>query len=246
MRSVLKYIGMKNITFNINEYNIYCEPFGGSFNCGFKLIENGFKGKLICNDLDKQVVNFWECLRDNPDKLYKEIIELHAQLKDNNLSKKLTIEKRIRSNDRYKQAAVKYCYSKEITPENSSKLVKISDMLLYDLEIFSDILNSEQLQLKNTDYSEIFNTYDSDETFMFIDPPYRGKEYYIENTINHQELHDKIVNLKCNWLLTYNDNEYIRDLYDDYNIDTKTRSLYGIQYKEIYISKSKESVKWEE
>ena len=67
MHSVLNYIGKKDIDlskYNIDNYKVYCEPFSGSFNTGFELMETGFKGKATCPSSHSQEgadrVQTWE------------------------------------------------------------------------------------------------------------------------------------------------------------------------------------------
>lgn len=59
--SILTYKGKKKINLidEVRASEIYIEPFGGSFNSGFNLIKTGYTGKLILNDLDKDVISFW-------------------------------------------------------------------------------------------------------------------------------------------------------------------------------------------
>ena len=59
--SVLDYKGKKKINLydEVKSSKIYVEPFGGSFNAGFNLLASGYTGKVIYNDLDKELVDFW-------------------------------------------------------------------------------------------------------------------------------------------------------------------------------------------
>ena len=60
---------------------------------------------------------------------------------------------------------------------------------------------------------------------MFLDPPYyleKGSKLYgnkgdMHETFNHKNLFDILVNKK-NWLMTYNNCEYIQELYKDFLI----------------------------
>ena len=60
---------------------------------------------------------------------------------------------------------------------------------------------------------------------MFLDPPYyleNNSKLYGNNGDMHEDFnHEKLFNIlksKKNWLLTYNNCEYIRNLYKDYLI----------------------------
>lgn len=74
------------------------------------------------------------------------------------------------------------------------------------------------------DYREIFDKYDRDNTFFYIDPPYIGKEHYYKKTFenglaDHYDLYKSIIKLKGKWLLSYYENPILREWYGDYKFD---------------------------
>jgi DNA adenine methylase len=81
-----------------------------------------------------------------------------------------------------------------------------------------------------TIYNEDFTTfikreYRRPKSIMFLDPPYYlensklyGKNGDMHKDFNHQGLYEVLSGVKSGWLLTYNNCEYIRDLYKDYEI----------------------------
>lgn len=72
----------------------------------------------------------------------------------------------------------------------------------------------ESYQLDALEFIEKFNDI---KYFHFIDPPYYGKEFYYNiNFDKHIELYNKLKLSKFNFLLSYNDCDYIRDLYKDF------------------------------
>ena len=95
MESVLRYIGKHGINLDYEKekfkFQTYCEPFSGSFNTGHILMKDEeFKGKLILNDLDYEIYNFWNCVKNNPKLTYKRIEELILNvLKANNEDRNL-------------------------------------------------------------------------------------------------------------------------------------------------------------
>lgn len=59
--------------------------------------------------------------------------------------------------------------------------------------------------------------------FFFIDCPYLGKEHYYKNHTflkeeNHKELSKILKKIKGKFLISYQDKQLIRELYEDYNI----------------------------
>ena len=245
MKSVLRYIGMKDINikeFGLNSETIYCEPFSGSFNTGFKLYENGYTGQLIYNDLDEKVVNFWECIKEDNERLLNRIEQLNNILKSHftDLERNRTLDNWYHSSDKYKAAAAEYVYRQYLTMDGLKWSFKNSIADRIDFYLFQEAL--QNIKLNNLDYKDIINKYDSNDTFFLIDPPYdicRVSNYYrCEcNKFNHTELAEIVCSIKGNWLLTYNDNSNIRNLYKQYNIREVTRQLFGRKYTELYITK---------
>lgn len=87
--------------------------------------------------------------------------------------------------------------------------------------------------LSSTDYP--------DDTYFFIDPPYyvAGKRLYSLSDVNHEELFDCVSRLKCHYLLTYDNNDYILSLVKKHNLQWRTipmQTTHLIQKEELLIS----------
>jgi DNA adenine methylase len=62
--------------------------------------------------------------------------------------------------------------------------------------------------------------------FVFVDPPYYldkksklyGNKGDLHETFDHEGLHRALGDVERDWVLTYNDSPYIRELYKDYDI----------------------------
>lgn len=246
MESVLKYIGMKDIDlsiYNINNYKKYCEPFGGSFNTGFKLIEQGYEGKLIYNDLDSRVVNFWNCLKEDYHGLCCRCNQLNNIIQSSyfDADKVNKLDEWETSEDLFKQAAAEFIYRQYLTINGLSWTFKQDVADKFDFYLFKEALL--RINISNKSYNEIIQELDTKDTFYLIDPPYdikRVSRYYrVSDKFDHEKLRDTIKEIEGNWLLTYNDNRKIRNLYKDYNISKNTRKLFGKSYTELYITKDK-------
>jgi DNA adenine methylase len=238
MQSVLRYIGAKKINldnYSIGKYDVYIEPFGGGFSTGLELIRQGYKGEVIYNDLDEKVANFWYSLRDHRDELLAEITKLRALELDYLMDK---IEKP--AGTEIERAAIEFMTKEMLTMKGMSYKYQYEDYKFNVLREASDLL--QDVRIYNKGYEEIFIDYDHKSVFMLIDPPYTCEgvdKYYRCNSSksNHDLLHEKIETLNCQWLLTYNDDEHIRSLYERHQIEVKSRNMYNRVYKELYISK---------
>ncbi len=76
--------------------------------------------------------------------------------------------------------------------------------------------------IENLDFEKILNKYNKENTIFYLDQPYFKTEYYYKNIEfneqDHLRLKEDLSNIKGRWILSYNDCEYIRNLYKDYNI----------------------------
>lgn len=246
MKSLLNIVGRKTdldiknyIDKTDKEIKIYCEPFAGSFSAGLNLIEQGFKGKVILNDKDFEVYNFFKCLQEDWEKLFDSCESLIVLMANesyvDDMLYKITIYKE--SKDNYKRAAAEYIYRKSLGMRGLS--INFNKFKDTEIDFFIQSQTLQQVEITNLDYKEIMQKYDSENTFMFIDPPYTISHvngYYRcdSELFYHRELSEKIKALKSKFLLTYNDDEYIKGLYEQYNKNYKHRFI-GKDYFELYI-----------
>lgn len=110
--------------------------------------------------------------------------------------------------------------------------------------IKSTSLRLDKVYIENLDFENLIKRYDHEDAFFYLDPPYvKGKDsvYNIVKVkdFEHERLFNCIKNIKGRWLLSYDDNEYIRNLYKDFNIIEVSRlntlSKYRTTYNEILI-----------
>jgi len=77
---------------------------------------------------------------------------------------------------------------------------------------------------------------------FYIDPPYYQTEKYYGDLFNiedHERLNNILINLKGKFILSYNDCDYIRELYKGFYIEEISRNhnlkSNGEKYKELII-----------
>lgn len=76
----------------------------------------------------------------------------------------------------------------------------------------------ENVGLENRDFRKVFKTHDNPDAFTYADPPYYGteKQYSkIFSANDHYDLADIFCNLQGYGLLSYNDCDFVRDLYPE-------------------------------
>lgn len=106
------------------------------------------------------------------------------------------------------------------------------------LSVISDRLKNVLIERK--DFEDLITVYDRRNSFFYLDPPYHTTEKYydIEFTENdHKRLALKLSQIQGKFLLSYNDDMFIRDLYRDYDIVSVSRNnnLSSGSFKELLI-----------
>ena len=100
-------------------------------------------------------------------------------------------------------------------------------------------LNLDNFTITNNDFVDFINiTIDkinNEKSIMFIDPPYylenKSKLYGLNGDLHehfsHNKLYDIIKVIKCDWIMTYNNCDYIKTLYKNFTI-IETNWTYGM------------------
>ena len=114
---------------------------------------------------------------------------------------------------------------------------------------FTSILKAyyrlENVFIDNKDFEALIRQYDRDNAFFYCDPPYFMTEKYYKAVFlqdDHVRLFNTLKGIKGKFMLSYNDCEFIRELYKDYTIieverlsNIIQRYEAGGQYKEVLI-----------
>ena len=106
--------------------------------------------------------------------------------------------------------------------------------------------------IENKDFEKLIRQYDRPISFFYLDPPYFDTEKYYKNVgeggfqkEDHIRLRDTLLGIEGKFLLSYNDCEYIRELYnapgitiESYNRINNIKQRYdnGAQFPEILIA----------
>ena len=74
-----------------------------------------------------------------------------------------------------------------------------------------------QVWVERLSWEKCIDSYDRKSTFFYVDPPYRvegAKSYrHFFTDEDHARLADRLLGARGKWLLSYNDDEFIRRLY---------------------------------
>lgn len=218
----------------------YREPFIGGGSIAIDVTKSNPDIPVWINDLYVPLYNFWVQLRDNGQDLSESVREQKEKMLESGTQE----EKDKFANelfDRYRkdidtyndfQKAVAFfvmnkCSFSGLT-ENStfSRTAANSNFSLVGadkLAEFSKLIN--HWKITNIDYSEVMNADGPDNTFVFLDPPYDikdflyGKNREMHKSFDHDEFAENVYKCPHKFMITYNVNERLEELYKDYELN---------------------------
>ena len=218
----------------------YREPFIGGGSIAIDITKSNPDIPVWINDLYVPLYNFWLQLRDNGEALSERVEEEKQNTLDEGDRDKVTASAK-QLFDKYKEEIDTYddlekavaffimnkCSYSGLT-ENStfSQTASNSNFSLVGarkLKEFSKLI--QHWKITNLDYSEVMNADGSDNTFVFLDPPYDIKDFlYGKNREMHKSFdHDLFAQnvYKCDhtFMITYNQNHKLMLLYQNYELN---------------------------
>ena len=222
--------------FDMSHFDTVVSPFfgGGSFEF---YLQNKYAVKLIVNDKFTPLYNFWKQVKLNKTILCEELRKIKSVSKEQFAAYRNTI---MGLNNDVLQQSIQYfiinrcsfsgstlsggfseeASNKRFTPSSIDRIESLdfTHIEIYNKD-FHDFINSLTTTNANTE------TETDNKTLLFLDPP-----YYLESKSklygNNGDMHEKfdhkllfdVLNTKKNWVVTYNNCDYIRNLYKDYII----------------------------
>lgn len=235
IKSPLRYPGGKSravelISSIIPEFDEYREPFlgGGSV---LLFLKQKYNNKIFWgNDLYLELYKFWQIAQSNIDKLIDKIYEWREKYK---VGKELHrfLNHNIAMFDDIERATAFFIYNR-ITFSGTSLSggysesafnARFTESSITRLVGFSKVI--KDAIITNYDYSELVNK-EGNNVFLFLDPPYYsasksalyGKNGNLHKSFDHIRFANEMKECKHKWLITYDDSEYIRELFSFANI----------------------------
>lgn len=232
MKSPLRYPGgktraCKTLDEIINEKgfdtSVVISPFfgGGSFEF---FLSTKYGSKLIVNDKFKPLISFWKSVQTRKVELCSELRKLLNVVSKSIFS---TMRDTIMEDtddfiQGYKYFVINRCsfsgatLSGGFSTESSKKRFTESSIKR------TEDLNLDDVEFHNLDFETFLK---GKKGLIFLDPPYYlnensnlyGKNGDMHENFNHEKLF-QVLNKRKNWIMTYNDCDYIRDLYKNYEI----------------------------
>lgn len=233
MKSFIGWIGGKS---HLKKYIIpiiptdcdrYIEVCGGA---GWVLFgKEKKKGQMeVFNDIDGDLINLYKQIKNNCAVLQKEIDWLQSRELFNEY--RYQMENDIKLSDIQRAARYLYLIKCSFGSNRNSfaTATKSIGNIIEELPLYKERLRN--VIIENRDFEHLIKTYDRPSAVFFVDPPYVSTEkYYNKKYCNfdiddHKRLNKCLTAIKGRFILTYNDCDFIRNLYKDYNIQYVTRN----------------------
>lgn len=234
--SILQYTGSKKNDIKYFEKyipdNIECiiEPFGGSGYLSLYMFSKNNKLKCIINDIDFNLINFFNQIKKDPDHIISEYNKLLLSYSNKNEYKKIIDEYKKNEGDDKKKAILYLFFNKCYYihqgqyPDNFRKFFPIEKD---KYKTFFNWINNTTFICG--DYIEIYNLHKNNKkNFIFLDPPYLDsfnasysshKFNNNDNTKIYIEILELMKKNKKNYLLyIINSNGLTKYLYKDFII----------------------------
>lgn len=236
IKSPLRYPGGKSrvaekLALLAPTFEEFREPFIGGGSVFICLRQKFPRKKFWINDVYTDLAVFWQQMKMNPAPVISQILqwknnfqngkELHQFLRENKSSF-----------DEIKQAAAFFVFNritfsgtteaggfsqqafeKRFTQSSIERLKKITGLL-------------EGVKITNLDYREVILE-KGEKVFLFLDPPYfsatnsalYGKNGNLHKSFDHKSFAETLQKCSQEWLLTYDDSEFIRNQFSFANIN---------------------------
>lgn len=218
------------------KFDRYIEVFGGA---AWVLLYKDKHAQLeVYNDADGNLVNFMRCIKYHSGELQREIDGFYN-------SREMFFDAIEQLNCRGFtdiQRAARYFIKIRLSFGSVGQQFGCNTKPLQKsaayLSTVGERLKSVVIEHKN--YDDLIKVYDRPTAFFYLDPPYYGTEDMYDVIFtkeDHLKLKQHLSNIKGLFLLSYNDDPFIRELYKDFNIEAVERNnnMSKGNYKELLI-----------
>jgi DNA adenine methylase len=254
----ISYIGGKSkISSFITPYipkdiETFVEPFSGMFWVFLKMKPEEFPNlkRIVYNDYNKLNWNLWSCMRDHKT-LLEHCDSMLVQTKGKDTDplcsmnfyqyQKEVFDSNLTLTEPNFQIAAKYAYVltqvfSGANPEKS-KFIDLKGKYHSKFTSFKNKLRDPKYQrlfemitdVENMDFADVIETYDSESTYFYVDPPYyiigEGNYYSNHNFTNsdHLRLAYSLKNIKGRFSLSYYDFELLSQWFPKDDFEWKSQ-----------------------
>ena len=218
-------------------YENYIEVFGGGGWVLFhKQPRNDFE---VYNDFNGLLVNLFRCVQCGPKaRRMKKLLRYSLNSRQEfDRIRKVMNDPNIQMAD-YRRAAyyyqlIRYSYSSGLDSFASQPHDIRSDFPIIDMAT----RRLANVVIENGSFENVIRHYDRPASFFYCDPPYHNSEQFYKNIggfgqEQHILLRDTLLGINGRFLLSYNDDDFVRELYDHNGIYfLETRRLHNMRQR---------------
>lgn len=229
IKSNLRWAGGKSKMMKIldvfmpDTINKYFEVFVGGGSVLLHIIQKYKPYKVIANDIDENLINYYQNVRENPDNMINQCLQIKSTYNSEQYKNEFKNLNSINPVDFF----IKNKTSFSGLNGNYSKLAYEKNFSINSINKIKNVSNVIQhVEFTNCDFEEL--DLDLSDYFIYLDPPYYsnkekglyGKKGKLHKEFNHEALYEFVEHYgKDNKIMiSYDDCEYIRNLYKDYFI----------------------------
>ena len=199
-------------------YERYIEVFGGG---GWVLFhKNPGNDFEVYNDFNGLLTNLYRCVREKPDLLINSLRYVLNSREDFERVRR-ALDTRRRTTDIQRASwfyqIIRYSYASALTSFGAQP----HDMWGNFPLIEQAHRRLAKVVIENKDCVKLIRQYDRPVSFFYCDPPYHCTEGYYQNIgedgfteKDHIRLRDALLSMQGKFLLSYNDDAFVRELYD--------------------------------
>ena len=230
IRSPLRYPGGKSravklIASLVPHFEEYREPFLGGGSVFLYLKQKFPNRKFWVNDLHFPLFKFWQMCRDHVELVIQKVYEWREQFQNGKALHRFLTCNRATFNE--VETAAAFFILNRMTFSGTSESGGYSEQAfrgrftessIHRLRAFAEVLKGTIIT--NDDFQNVVEQ-EGNNVFLFLDPPYYsatksalyGKNGHLHKHFDHVRFAETMKQCKHHWLITYDDSDYIRELF---------------------------------
>ena len=186
----------------------------------------------VYNDVNGNLVNLFRCIKYHPDAVQNELQYIL-------ISREQFYDAREQIDTRGMTDIQRAARFFILIKESFGADVRSFGLRPRDMDKAKDYLlqvskRLNKVVIENLDFQKILKNYDKSDALFYLDPPYYETEKYYPDRFmpeDHVRLKEALDVIKGKFVLSYNDCEYIRELYKGYHI-IEVERLHNLVMKE--------------
>ncbi|HET54158.1 MAG TPA: DNA adenine methylase [Ignavibacteria bacterium] len=258
IKSPLRYPGGKSRAVKflqrfIPPFSEFREPLFGGGSFSIYMVQKYPTRIFKASDINYDLFCFWNELKSNSENMINEIYKVY-EIEKNGRRLFDSIMKKRNDDLTSLQRAVDFFLLNRITfsgvvdsggYSEQAFQKRFTKSSIERLKSTSKII--QNIEFSHTDYSALLEEHGND-VFIFLDPPYYsatksklyGKNGNLHVNFDHELFFQKLNSCTFNWLITYDNSEFVKELYKDYFI-IEWQLQYGMNnYKKKNSAKGEE------